>query len=395
MINMAKICSLMLIFILILSSFAAVFSVVLASSELVEDSWNTKTAMKYPRAGLGVVAVDGKIYAIGGYTSNDVRRNSGVTGVNECYDPVSDTWVTLAPMPTPRSGFAIAAYEGKIYCMGGTPFMKDADMKPRCDVVEVYDTVTNSWSTKASMPFKGSGLMGHVVNGKIFVINGNAFFMYDPSTDIWTRKPDAPYYLFHPATAVVDDKIILTGNFIISPLTGPARSPIQYAVKATMYDVETATWSEGKTDDTLESGYSVAEATTGLYAPQKIYIFSGTADNMIYEPTTDTWSAVKPMPSNSVFFGVAVLDDVLYVIGGYDYVTGTVFATNEQYVPLGYHGTGFSDSVSDSPMDNRVLVGALIGVAVAIAVAVLLLFFFKNKGKRRNKTNNSKTFVCT
>jgi len=56
---------------------------------------------------------------------------------------VFDTWVTLEPMPTPRSGFAIAVCQGKIYCMGGTPQIEDG-MKPRCDVTEVYDIVTNS-----------------------------------------------------------------------------------------------------------------------------------------------------------------------------------------------------------------------------------------------------------
>ncbi|MDR0319034.1 MAG: hypothetical protein LBI09_03260, partial [Nitrososphaerota archaeon] len=41
--------------------------------------------MSQARYGLGVVAVGGLIYAIGGYTDD------GVVGINECYDPVSDT----------------------------------------------------------------------------------------------------------------------------------------------------------------------------------------------------------------------------------------------------------------------------------------------------------------
>jgi len=89
-----------------------------------------------------------------------------------------------------------------------------------------------------------------------------------------------------------------------------------------------------------------------------------------------------------------ILDDVLYVIGGVA-LLGTkgdreALAVNEQYVPIGYHGAGFSDSDSDSPVDtnspvdNLVLVGAIVGTVVAVAMAVSLLFFFKNKGKRKN-----------
>ncbi|MCL1976735.1 MAG: kelch motif-containing protein, partial [Candidatus Bathyarchaeota archaeon] len=80
-----------------------------SASELVEDSWNTKAPMSEPRGGLGVVAVDGKIYAIGGQT------NDGYVGTNERYDPKTDKWITLASMPTPRDHFAMVAYEGNPY----------------------------------------------------------------------------------------------------------------------------------------------------------------------------------------------------------------------------------------------------------------------------------------
>jgi len=91
-----------------------IFSSVSSSSELVEDSWNTKTPMSQARSGLGVVAVDGKIYAIGG------RTETGFVGTNECYNPKTDKWITLKPMPTPRRSFAIAEYQDKIYCIGGS-----------------------------------------------------------------------------------------------------------------------------------------------------------------------------------------------------------------------------------------------------------------------------------
>ena len=63
---------------------------------------------------MGVVAVDGKIYAIGGTTELGYEPSS-VVGTNECYDPGSDMWTTLEPMPTPRTNFAIATYEGNPY----------------------------------------------------------------------------------------------------------------------------------------------------------------------------------------------------------------------------------------------------------------------------------------
>jgi len=65
-----------------------------------EDSWTTLEPMPTARSGIGVAVVDGKIYAI-------------VSGVNYEYDPSTGSWTTKTPMPTPRSSFGIAVVENK------------------------------------------------------------------------------------------------------------------------------------------------------------------------------------------------------------------------------------------------------------------------------------------
>jgi len=58
-----------------------------AQASVMADSWITRAPMQQARSGLGVIAVDGKIYAIGGYTGKTL------TGANEMYDPDGDVWV--------------------------------------------------------------------------------------------------------------------------------------------------------------------------------------------------------------------------------------------------------------------------------------------------------------
>ncbi|MCL1976683.1 MAG: kelch motif-containing protein [Candidatus Bathyarchaeota archaeon] len=59
-------------------------------------------------------------------------------------------------MPTARANFAIAVYEGKIYCIGGgiVANYSDSYYEPpppvEFSVNEVYDPITDSWSVKAS-----------------------------------------------------------------------------------------------------------------------------------------------------------------------------------------------------------------------------------------------------
>jgi len=92
-----------------------------------EDSWTTMEPMPTARSGLGVVVVNGKIYAIGG---SDGNRQ---LDTNEMYDPATNTWISKQPMPSARSRFGITVYQNKIYVMGG------ANASRFSDANEVYD----------------------------------------------------------------------------------------------------------------------------------------------------------------------------------------------------------------------------------------------------------------
>ncbi|MCL1970517.1 MAG: hypothetical protein FWF66_03555 [Candidatus Bathyarchaeota archaeon] len=213
------------------------------------------------------------------------------------------------------------------------------------------------------------------MNDQIFVINGNTLFMYDIATDTWSRKPDPPYYLFSPASTVVDNKIILIGNIITQ--TSPR---VKYAVKATIYNAETDMWSEGDLASDFETSNAAAGATTGIYAPQNVYVFSGgTSTTLRYEPTTDTWSAVAPMTSTRLSFGVANIDDVLYVIGGLDSELETL-STNEQYIPIGYNTT-------PSHKPYLIYIIATATALVVLTVVIICVILLSIKKKRRQMKN--------
>ncbi|MCL1965886.1 MAG: hypothetical protein FWF66_04340 [Candidatus Bathyarchaeota archaeon] len=195
---MQKIFSLILLSLITLSLFTTAFSPVLAS-ELLENSWNTKTPMNQARHGLDVIAVDGKIYAIGGYVAGGF-----IVDTNERYDPKTDTWSTMMTMPAPKARFAIAACQGKIYCIGGD------------GPTEVYDIATDSWSTKASLPTSGSKPQAHVVDGKIFVIVSGFLYAYDCDADSWTKMTSLPNDVTSDGncySAVVDNQIMVLAYF--------------------------------------------------------------------------------------------------------------------------------------------------------------------------------------
>jgi hypothetical protein len=167
------------------------------------------------------------------------------------------------------------------------------------------------------------------------------------------------------------------------------------------YDTQTDEWITDKTPPMMYIAGGCM--TTGVFAPVKIYATSkGVAhstflSNWVYDPVEDTWSNTQNMPTFRDHFGVAIIDDLLYVIGGRTVhaYSDEILSKNEQYVPIGYHGKNIASN-SNSPADNLVLVCALIVTVVAVTVAAAVLFFFKNKGKKQNTSDSfsKNTVLC-
>jgi N-acetylneuraminic acid mutarotase len=65
----------------------------------------------------------------------------------EAYDPVTNTWATLASLSEARADHASAAFNRKLYVFGG--FTSSGDC---LDLVEVYSPASNIWARAAGMP---------------------------------------------------------------------------------------------------------------------------------------------------------------------------------------------------------------------------------------------------
>jgi hypothetical protein len=93
--------------------------------------------------------------------------------------------------------------------------------------------------------------------------------------------------------------------------------------------------------------YGAAGATAGVNAPKRIYSISEFAEwsgTQAYNPLDDSWTFGKRMPTSRQNFAIAVVNDLLYAIGGFTLTYTSIFsnptvtphATNEQYIPFGY-----------------------------------------------------------
>jgi hypothetical protein len=348
--------ALLLVFI-ILSLCFIITKPAFSSAYPTENTWVSEAPMREPRENLGVAIANGKIYAIGGDTLSGFWTYSmgisgtttgGVVGTNEEYDPATNTWTFKTPMLTPRTGFAIASYENKIYCIGGATSRSIYTGATLTAVNEVYNPTTDTWETKTPMPAATWLVPANAINGVIYVVDWEGkVYAYDIAADSWSTKsttpaPSAAGFDGH-VSAVVNEKIHIVGGLS----TGGDSNVHQ------VYDPAANNWTYASSPPNSIGnavGQGAATATTGEFALKRIYVFGQQGNlrqgepqgsNRIYNPQNDSWTFGADVSTDRINFGVAVVNDTIYVIGGGNatsWFVGTFgpCAANERYTPIGY-----------------------------------------------------------
>lgn len=185
---------------------------VLLRYDPASDTWESMSPMPTSRYGLALVALDDKLYAVGG---------NGPTGALEIYDPATDTWtggLSIPSMPTPRVYLAAAALDGKLYAVGGSP---DCCGASQSAVLEVYDPQMSSWETRRSLPVAQQSSAAVATDCKLYVFGGfvpgdgtrGNVFEYDPDSNNWSD--DLPEIMARdqaPAALVDGSAYVLGGS---------------------------------------------------------------------------------------------------------------------------------------------------------------------------------------
>jgi len=221
--------------------------------------------MPTPRANPGAaVADDGRIFVFGGF--DGFRSLSTV----EAYDPSTNTWITLTRMPTDRRGSGAATgYDGKIYLIGGSQVSPGREVF--VPVVEAYDPSTDSWTSVAPLPAARSHFSAVLgMDGRIYAMGGrnstSGFLhdvtVYDPSDDIWRTLSPLPTGRYNLAAAVaIDGRIYAIGGF---------DEFYRYANAVEVYDPSNDRWTAAPSLQTGREGLGGVRGTD-----DRIYAIGG------------------------------------------------------------------------------------------------------------------------
>jgi kelch-like protein 17 (actinfilin)/kelch-like protein 20 len=180
----------------------------------IGDPWQLLPPLNTGRANPAAAALDGRLYAIGGYD----QAGNALTSV-EAIEPGTDTaWSPVADLPEPRGACAAAATQDRIYVTGGD----DGTGAPSLNSLVVYDPGTNQWQTRASMITRRSNLKMVYLDPYVYAIGGfgtgpndlplGTVERYDPGNNIWTAVASMNTGRINVGTAVVGNKIVVVGG---------------------------------------------------------------------------------------------------------------------------------------------------------------------------------------
>ncbi|HEV8642295.1 MAG TPA: kelch repeat-containing protein [Methylomirabilota bacterium] len=270
-------------------------------------SWRMLAPMPSARQEVAVAALDGRVYVIGGFGSG----MSPVATV-EAYDPATNEWETRAQLPEPTHHPAAVVADGRLFVVGG--FTGGRVGWTASQTVYEYDPRRNTWITRAPMPSPRGALAVAAVGGRLHALGGaaeevtNAHEVYDPAADRWTIGNPMPTARDHLAAVAWQGRVWALGGR--RSFTGT-----QYA-NVEVYDPATDSWRTGPPLPTGRGG--LAAAALG----DRILVFGGEAPFRIfnatemYEAAANRWIAKAPMPTARHGIGAAVVGGTVYVPGG-------------------------------------------------------------------------------
>lgn len=337
--------------------------------------------MTAPRADFaGTLLPNGKVLLVGGQTTA-----ADDTATAEVFDPVTQSFTSVAPMKTPRNGHtATLLPNGKVLVVGGSG-------RPGGDGLasaEIYDPAANTWSPAASMSqprvHHAAALMA---NGRVIVVGGNSspgpVEIYDPGTNTWTSAslPSNEPRPFGPtATALAGGRVMMVGGangsaqtvngdvWFYDPATQqmsfdqwyPLRSGVNWATAAPLPNGQVLI--AGGEDSTNPSG---AESSTDLFDPVSdkfaigppmnvghchhtmtvlnsglLLVAGGRCGNQdsiavseLFDPTTMRWSAAGALQDPRGFHVAVLLPDGRVLACGGIFPGGTIANSTELYTP--------------------------------------------------------------
>ncbi|TKS90720.1 Kelch-like protein 42 [Collichthys lucidus] len=246
--------------------------------------------------GYGSAVLDNYLFIVGGY-----RMTSQEISAVHCYNPCRNEWNQVAPLNQKRSNFKLLAVQGKLYAVGG-----------QClGTVECYSPEQDWWTCVSSMPNPLAEFSACECQGMIYVMGGYTardrntnVLRYCPTSDTWTVFRSCSAHIRKQQMLSVEDTIYLVGGYTHELEEGRRqRRPSQTEDVLTVqsYNVTTGEWIQLK-ENTSKSGLNLTCTlhNDGIYIMSRDVSLPTSLEHRVflkYNIFSDAWEAFRRFPA--------------------------------------------------------------------------------------------------
>jgi N-acetylneuraminic acid mutarotase len=298
--------------------------------------WRARAPMGEARAEVGVAALRGRVYVVGGTLQRGDEAPAYASTLVTSYDPRGDRWRRHAPLPRPLTHVGLAALNGRLYAVGG--FTGIVHLDPQ-RVAYVYRPRTDRWRRLPDMPQRLGSVGVAAVGGKLHVVGGRnskevvdvpgtdppisqgfgtvrTHLVYDPRRRTWSEAAPLPGEpRDHVGIGVLGRRVHVFGGRVADVEDNLARHDV--------YDTRTRRWTRAAPLPTPRSaGASVVLDGRIVYAGGECKTDAavdptGTYDDVTaYSARTDRWRTLAPLPQARHAFGAGRVGGRAYFVGG-------------------------------------------------------------------------------
>ena len=257
------------------------------------------------------------------YVFNSEGQGWTISPSAHSYNTVTNEWSELTPMPVAITEGSVGLIGDKIYLVGG--WWNDTPNNwATVDSILEYDISLDSWTFKKRCPEPTASNAFCVLNDTMYILGGmeslnptdvSKAWTYDPFTEVWDTisLPDMLYpHQMHGTAEVLNGDIYMIG--------GTGLAPDFYPMQSEKFDGE-------KWESIAEMPVPVVEHASIVH-DNKILVFGGDSiwsisesfsTNFVqeYDPSTNTWRLMEPMPFQRADMVGEKVGNYVYLIGGY------------------------------------------------------------------------------
>lgn len=295
--------------------------------QIENGTWIVLADVPEPRFGGAAAVVHDKLRLFGGVNMNphtpEGQDKAQAVDLHHIYDPAANTWSAGAPMPDKKGWPAIAVYQDKIYLFGGDNQAIDRSMTVSS---WVYDPETDTYKDIAPLPHPRSYCYAVTVGHYIYVFGARTLrsdgkadrttFRYDPRKNNYRRMADLPE----------GARFIVHGSYNGCIYAVHGETDLEtYADGVLKYDVAADKWTKLDVPRIEQRKWYLSQHSTHAAIGSKLFILGGwsrvtgsRSDKATwFDMATETFGEVAPMPKGRCCGVCGVIDDTLYLAGGF------------------------------------------------------------------------------